>query len=279
MLVNRILMPFHAKSAAASEHLVAAAFGLARRFGAEVEGLHPQASVTAGLPYATEATPPAMLQEMMQRTRALHASLAAQARAAFEGWAMANLDVPSHFHTEDGTTSDVVGSRARLADLTTVARATNEDSYFWDDVREGALFSSGRPVLLVPDERSGPTMGDTIVIGYQDTVEVSRAVSEARVFAMKAKKLLLVSIGAGEGTRRRMHELKTVLGRTLPNVETRSLPESSNIASTLVDVTAAESGGLLVIGAYSHWRWRERVFGGVTEELLQDNRVPVLMVH
>ena len=34
-----------------------------------------------------------------------------------------------------------------------------------------------------------------------------------------------------------------------------------------------------MIGAYSHWRWREHVFGGVTEELLEDNRVPVLMVH
>jgi len=47
MLVNRILLPFHAKSAAGSENLVTVAFGLARRFGAEVEGLYPQASLTA----------------------------------------------------------------------------------------------------------------------------------------------------------------------------------------------------------------------------------------
>lgn len=279
MLVNRILLPFHAKSAAGSEHLVTAAFGLARRFGAEVEGLYPQASLTSALPYATEATPAAMLQEMMQRARAVHASLAAQAQAVFEGWAMANLDVTSHFYTADGITGDVVGSRARLADVTVVARATDEDAQFWHDVREGALFSSGRPVLLVPATRNGQALGDTIVIGYQDTVEVARAVSEARIYASKAQKVLLVSIGAGEGTRRRMDELKAVLGRTHPNVQTRALPGSSNIARGLVDAAAGESGALLVIGAYSHWRWRERVFGGVTEELLEDNRVPVLMVH
>ena len=197
MLVNRILLPFHAKSAAGSENLVTAAFGLARRFGAEVEGLYPQASLTTALPYATEATPPALLQEMMQRARAVHASLAAQAQAVFEGWAMANLDVTSHFYTADGITGDVVGSRARLADVTVVARATDEDAQFWHDVREGALFSSGRPVLLVPATRNGQALGDTIVIGYQDTVEVARAVSEARVYASKAQKVLLVSIGAG----------------------------------------------------------------------------------
>jgi hypothetical protein len=279
MLVNRILLPFHAKSASGSEHVVTAAFGLARRFGAEVEGLYPQASLTTALPYATEATPPAMLQELMQRARAVHASLAAQAQAVFEGWAMANLDVTSHFYTTDGITGDVVGSRARLADVTVVARATNDDAQFWHDVREGALFSSGRPALLVPATRNGAALGETIVIGYQDTVEVARAVSEARVYASKAKKVLLVSVGAGEGTRRRMDELKGVLGRTHPDVQTRALPQSSNIARSLIDVAAGESGALLVIGAYSHWRWRERVFGGVTEELLEDNRVPVLMVH
>ena len=127
MLVNRILLPFHAKSAAGCEHIVSAAFGLARRFGAEVEGLYPQASLTTALPYATEATPPAMLQELMERARAMHSSLAAQARAVFDGWAMANLDVASHFYTTDGITSDVVASRARLADVTVIARATNDD--------------------------------------------------------------------------------------------------------------------------------------------------------
>src|SRR5512134_633623 len=77
MLVNRILLPFHANSAAGSEHVVSAAFGLARRFGAEVEGLYPQAALTTALPYATESTPPAMLQVLMDRARATYASLAA----------------------------------------------------------------------------------------------------------------------------------------------------------------------------------------------------------
>jgi nucleotide-binding universal stress UspA family protein len=36
---------------------------------------------------------------------------------------------------------------------------------------------------------------------------------------------------------------------------------------------------LLVMGAYSHWRWQERVFGGVTEHVLRNARMPVMMSH
>ena len=36
---------------------------------------------------------------------------------------------------------------------------------------------------------------------------------------------------------------------------------------------------LLVMGAYSHSRLREMVFGGVTKRVLNDAALPVLMVH
>jgi nucleotide-binding universal stress UspA family protein len=36
---------------------------------------------------------------------------------------------------------------------------------------------------------------------------------------------------------------------------------------------------LLVMGAYSHHRVRERIFGGVTETMLFRSTLPVLMYH
>ena len=62
--------------------------------------------------------------------------------------------------------------------------------------------------------------------------------------------------------------------------------EPSRIASTsdtvgkaLLREASKAPGTLLVMGAYGHWRWREWVFGGVTEEELRDTTVPVLMAH
>lgn len=38
-------------------------------------------------------------------------------------------------------------------------------------------------------------------------------------------------------------------------------------------------GALLVMGACSHARWQERIFGGVTEYVMHNARIPVLMAH
>ncbi len=49
------------------------------------------------------------------------------------------------------------------------------------------------------------------------------------------------------------------------------------------DVLLSEIGdhgiGLLVMGGYGHHRLRERLFGGVTHDILRETTVPVLMAH
>ena len=153
---------------------------------------------------------------------------------------MANLDVTSHFYTADGITGDVVGSRARSPTspwLRAPPMRTRSSGTMCAKVPcsvQGGRCCSSRP-------RNGQALGDTIVIGYQDTVEVARRERGPRLRFEGAE-------GAArqhrrrEGTRRRMDELKGVLGRTHPNVQTRALPESSNIARSLVDAAAGEPG-------------------------------------
>ena len=43
-----------------------------------------------------------------------------------------------------------------------------------------------------------------------------------------------------------------------------------------VDEAAAD---LLVMGAYSHSRWREMIIGGVTRHAVQKTSVPIFMSH
>ena len=48
-------------------------------------------------------------------------------------------------------------------------------------------------------------------------------------------------------------------------------------AQLLSEATA--QGDLLVMGAYTHSRVRQMVFGGVTEHVLANARIPTLMAH
>ena len=54
--------------------------------------------------------------------------------------------------------------------------------------------------------------------------------------------------------------------------------ESHEVGKLLL-AEAYRLGALLVMGAYSHWRWRERLLGGITEYVLRESNIPVLMMH
>ena len=58
------------------------------------------------------------------------------------------------------------------------------------------------------------------------------------------------------------------------------LTASSGSISGRLQAEAREADTqLLVLGAYSHSRLRESIFGGVTDDILTATRIPVLMAH
>jgi len=64
------------------------------------------------------------------------------------------------------------------------------------------------------------------------------------------------------------------------SVDTKTLAlQTDNAGDALLEEAAKHQGPLLVMGAYGHWRWREWVFGGVTQRVLSTTTVPVLMIH
>ena len=54
---------------------------------------------------------------------------------------------------------------------------------------------------------------------------------------------------------------------------------SRRVRDILLSEATAMAADLLVIGAYSHSRLRQVVFGGVTEHMLDHAELPVLMAH
>jgi nucleotide-binding universal stress UspA family protein len=53
----------------------------------------------------------------------------------------------------------------------------------------------------------------------------------------------------------------------------------AEVGSVIVEESALDGIDLLVMGAYGHWRWKEQVLGGVTEDALENRSVPVLLAH
>lgn len=146
----------------------------------------------------------------------------------------------------------------------------------FDAARDAALFHSGRPMIVVPNE-AGMPIGDTVVIAWKDAAEAVRAVSAAGPFLETAKRVRLLSIDE-DGEDETAAAMAGYLALAGLPVELEIMPlKDREVGDALL--TATGSGVLLVMGGYGHWRWREWVFGGATLHVLRNTDVAVLMSH
>jgi nucleotide-binding universal stress UspA family protein len=147
-----------------------------------------------------------------------------------------------------------------------------------DDV----LFESGRPVLFIPWIDKEFKAFKRILIAWNGSRESARSVFDAMPFLEKANEVEVFTIDAkdtrGQSADFVGAEIASALARhgirvTGRNQDSEGLPTASVIENRCSDFAA----DLLVMGAYSHARLRERIFGGVTQVLLESMTVPVLM--
>ena len=68
-----------------------------------------------------------------------------------------------------------------------------------------------------------------------------------------------------------------MLGRHGVKARGEVRPEEGGTADRLLAVAGEVGADLLVMGAYSHSRLREAVFGGATRDVLGHARLPVLL--
>jgi nucleotide-binding universal stress UspA family protein len=254
-----------------------AAFFLAERFGLQLEILHPCAAPWLRLPYSTEISPfysddlIALAREQVSREEG-------EARAWFERASQSHPGARTEFASVEGFVAEVVAARARVADLTVVPSIGAREDAFWDGVREGALLQSGRPMLVIPDGSASPT-GESVVVAWKDGVEAVRAVMAAAPFLDKAKRIVLMTVEQEDTEDPSQAEMALYLTLAGLKVELKVLPAADDEGESILLEAASKGGALLVMGAYGHWRWREWAFGGVTEHVLRNTTVPVLMAH
>ena len=151
-------------------------------------------------------------------------------------------------------------------------------------VIEGALFSSGKPLLLVP-EGSRPTLKPKrVLVAWDARLESSRAVRESLDMLKGADEVHLVMVDPIEDEYHHGQEpgadAAAYLARHGVKVTVDRLPSSNHSVADVLRRHAVDiAADLMVMGAYGHSRLRERIFGGVTKSMLEDPSLPILMAR
>lgn len=213
-------------------------------------------------------------EKLKARTEAVSAAIASRA---------ISTDISSAY-AEIASADEAVGRRARYADLIVAGPDLLAATTLKDKVIEGALFSSGKPLLIVPAGSRATLNPKRVLVAWDSRFEASRAVHEARSVLAAAQEVRLVLVDPTTGEFQQGGEpgadAAAYLARHGAKVTVDRLPrEGRSVADVLRRHAVDTSSDMLVMGAYGHSRLRERIFGGVTRSMIEEPPLPILLAR
>lgn len=143
------------------------------------------------------------------------------------------------------------------------------------------IMQAGRPVLIVPKEAHDARM-ERVMVGWNDTREVRRAISDAMPILQQAKHVTVAAIVPAADMASGRTQVSGVTGWLKQHgIVAHALVAPSNGTDAVLLEQLAEDDGadLIVAGAYGHSRVREWALGGVTRDLLLHGRRCALLSH
>jgi nucleotide-binding universal stress UspA family protein len=183
-----------------------------------------------------------------------------------------------------GGAGELFGRLARRFDLSVVGQAEPERGAAQGLVIEGALFGSGRPVIVVPYIHQGGLKLERVLVCWDGGRAAARAIADAMPLLARSSAIDVVMIAGGR-QRGASDEIPGVdigehLARHGLKVDVRRIVSSDvDVPNTILSHAADSSADLVVMGGFGHSRLREFILGGATQGMLASMTVPVLMSH
>lgn len=135
-----------------------------------------------------------------------------------------------------------------------------------------AAFSSGRPVLMVPEASGLPRMPKRVLVGWDASPAAARAVAGALPFIRQADETIVATVSEDTALRPGQSgiELTHLLARHGANASfTTMRADGRGILASLTDCAREHSADLLVLGIVRHSPVHNLVFGSATTALFQ----------
>ncbi|NVJ97864.1 MAG: universal stress protein [Alphaproteobacteria bacterium] len=283
--MKSILLPLTAQIETDSIARISAT--LAGQFQASLTGLFVRTDPRSAIPFMGEGLTADMIQTLCDGAEKQGCDQADKARAAFkealEGsgvtWAPeASTGARASWTVVVGEISDHVGRRARTADVA-ICNSPCSKSPDAQDIFLELIFRSGRSVLMVPENYRG-TVGKHVMIAWNGRAEGARAVTGALPMLRDAQKVTIVQVGDIGEDRPQLSAIAHYLAEHGINAATQAIDAAEkSVGAVLLETAKSINADTLVLGAYSHSRWREMVLGGVTKYVTNKSCLPVFMSH
>jgi nucleotide-binding universal stress UspA family protein len=170
---------------------------------------------------------------------------------------------------------------SRRFDLVVVGQAQRERGPADDLLIEGALFESGRPLVVVPYIQTRGITLERVLACWDGSRTAARAIGDAMPLLERAKAVEVVIVAEERkseemtGANMNAHLVRHGVAASVKRIAKGDIA----IQDALLSYAADSGADFMVMGGYGHSRLREFILGGVTRGILASMTLPVLMSH
>ena len=260
-----------------------AALSLAKAMGSHVTGVAATEvlDLRANLRAASSAASLPLLGRDVLLEDATRAALAFDVACELAGVA-ARLAL-----VEEVDVSAALNRRGRVNDLLVLTQsdpAAHDGQAFKNPQIEATILASARPVLVLPFANAARTLGTRILVAWDDSHAAARAIADALPLLRRAQSVQVMLFNQDASTdegglSNDMASVAEWLARHGVSARTQEETTTISVGDALLSRASDQGADLIVMGAFGHARWRERLLGGTTRHLLGTMTVPVLMSH
>jgi len=189
-------------------------------------------------------------------------------------------DVPWNWVDLTGSFASCLADAAALVDLIVLNRKL--DSFPYPDMRAAArevLLRTGKPIVAVPDSVSRFPVNGRALVAWDGSAPSAAALQAAVPLLRYASDVLLFEIDDGSIRTPAEEAAEYLAHHDIHAQIVRDFALRERVGEILLVGVAIHGADYVVMGAYSHLRVTEALFGGVSRCMLSKGPVPVFLAH
>ena len=191
--------------------------------------------------------------------------------------------VSCEWRADVGDPTSLLVKHARAADVLIVGRDSANASGWRAPIPSDLAMRAGRSILIMPPNPARPVVGAPVLLAWTDSRESRLAAVAAIPLLREAESVRVLELCDPEdvdGARLRTADVAAWLRRHGVNAEPDARAHDDRAAGRrLLDYATEVKAGAVVSGAWGHARMRQWIFGGVTQTLITESPVALLLAH
>jgi nucleotide-binding universal stress UspA family protein len=249
---------------------LAVALDLARRHGALLRAVFAEPTgmpdVVAGRGFSY-----AFVSESREAARETASRLSQQLADA-----CSREDIGYDWVEEPGEPMELIGRHSLLADLVIVGRRP-VDLGLEADACEELPAQVPCPVLAVPENWSGATLGRRVLVAWNGSLPAARALHGALPILGRAERVTVLTVG--DAAPETESVVRYLARHDVEATPRRDYGDADDAGEVILSVAGEVAADLVVMGSYSRARWREMIVGGATRHVVTHMSMPTLFGH